>query len=94
MSTRALPAKEGGGGNAGLSIHPLPSPDTLNSSNKDQQAELQLEQHPARHPARRTHNDPGMPTLHLFSQAVATAETRKVFVANILAFTAKWGFDG
>ena len=46
------------------------------------------------HPLRRTHNDPGTATLHLFSEAVATAESRKIFVANILAFTAKWGFDG
>lgn len=40
------------------------------------------------------HNDPNATTVHLFSKAVATAATRKKFIANILAFTAKYGFDG
>ena len=40
------------------------------------------------------HNDPNATTLHLFSKAVATASARRKFIANILAFTAKYGFDG
>lgn len=40
------------------------------------------------------HNNPNATTAHLFSKAVATTAARKKFIASILAFTAKYGFDG